>query len=211
MNKLKKWIGRIGSVVTWPTYLIANVLLKLIDWGLAYLPTIIIFFLDVYMVVYSLIFTPEEMTGGWWANILGLSITCAVLMQIFWEPAVMLLEIVMTPLYNVHVFFWNMLQNAKGEELIQEYLRNRREQTASNSGQDQGGWQQSYQNSSIQHPDGYEEARTLFMLEDGFTKEELKQQYHRLLKVFHPDEQNGSTEYTKRITAAYGTLKSFAR
>lgn len=53
-------------------------------------------------------------------------------------------------------------------------------------------------------------AKSLFMLEDGYTKEELKQQRNRMLKVFHPDESRNDTtlmaEYTKKINDAYKLL-----
>ena len=53
-------------------------------------------------------------------------------------------------------------------------------------------------------------AKSLFMLDEVFSKEELKQQRNRMLKVFHPDEANGESSematYTKRINDAYKLL-----
>lgn len=57
----------------------------------------------------------------------------------------------------------------------------------------------------------YEQARVMFMLEEGFTSSELKKQYHRLLKVYHPDAGETNDEFTKKITIAYNVLKPYAR
>lgn len=54
-------------------------------------------------------------------------------------------------------------------------------------------------------------AKCVLFLDDDYTKEDLKKQRNRLLKVFHPDENtsdSGLTEYTQKITSAYKLLLS---
>ena len=56
-----------------------------------------------------------------------------------------------------------------------------------------------------------EQARAMFMLEDGFTGSDLKKQYHRLLKVYHPDTGESDDAFVKKITTAYNILKPYAK
>ena len=51
----------------------------------------------------------------------------------------------------------------------------------------------------------------MFMLEDGFTGSDLKKQYHRLLKVYHPDTGEPDDAFVKKITTAYNILKPYAK
>lgn len=52
-----------------------------------------------------------------------------------------------------------------------------------------------------------EKARELFMLDPNYTNEELKKQYHRLMKMYHPDNGETDEKYVKKITDAYKLLK----
>lgn len=56
----------------------------------------------------------------------------------------------------------------------------------------------------------YYEACTLYMLQTGYTKEDLSQRRKRLLKVFHPD-QKGEEDCAKKINMAYDILKTYAK
>ena len=66
-------------------------------------------------------------------------------------------------------------------------------------------------NASHQNLSKYEQARAMFMLEEGFTGSDLKKQYHRLLKVYHPDAGESDDEFVKKITTAYNILKPYAK
>lgn len=49
------------------------------------------------------------------------------------------------------------------------------------------------------------------MLEEGYTLEELKKQRNRLMKTFHPDEDDAEiTKYAQKINHAFEILKSHA-
>ena len=56
----------------------------------------------------------------------------------------------------------------------------------------------------------YYDACNLFMLQNGYTKEDLSQRRKKLLKVFHPD-QKGEEDCAKKINMAYDILKSYAK
>ena len=56
----------------------------------------------------------------------------------------------------------------------------------------------------------YYEACTLYMLQTGYTKEDLSKTRKRLLKVFHPD-QKGEEDCAKKINMAYDILKTYAK
>lgn len=54
----------------------------------------------------------------------------------------------------------------------------------------------------------YYGALNLFMLDEGYTMDELKKQRNRLLKSFHPDEGSEETKkYAQKINSAYEILK----
>ena len=42
------------------------------------------------------------------------------------------------------------------------------------------------------------------------TVEELRKEYRRLLKLYHPDNENGSVEVTQEINAEYDRLKEYS-
>lgn len=76
----------------------------------------------------------------------------------------------------------------------------------------QEGFQRGSKSQTVSKPDAYHEALTLFMLKEGFTTEELKKQYKRLLKAFHPDNEVGmEAEYSQKINEAYTLLKKYAK
>ncbi|MBQ4058772.1 MAG: J domain-containing protein [Lachnospiraceae bacterium] len=56
----------------------------------------------------------------------------------------------------------------------------------------------------------YEKAKTLFMVSEPFTMSELKTQYKRLMKAFHPDQDDASSEYASQINTYYELLKEKA-
>lgn len=57
--------------------------------------------------------------------------------------------------------------------------------------------------------DSYMSALSLFMLEEGYTLDELKKQRNRLMKSFHPDEDDTETvRYAQKINWAYEVLKN---
>lgn len=52
-------------------------------------------------------------------------------------------------------------------------------------------------------------ALSLFMLEEGYTLDELKKQRNRLMKSFYPDEDDTETvRYAQKINWAYEVLKN---
>ena len=52
-----------------------------------------------------------------------------------------------------------------------------------------------------------DKAKAMFMLEDGYTLEDIKRQRNLLLKAFHPDANNtDQSDYAKRIIDAYKVL-----
>lgn len=58
------------------------------------------------------------------------------------------------------------------------------------------------------HSSDYYAALNLFMLDEGYTMDELKKQRNRLLKSFHPDEESEETKkYAQKINSAYEILK----
>lgn len=55
----------------------------------------------------------------------------------------------------------------------------------------------------------YTSALSLFMLEEGYTLDDLKKQRNRLMKSFHPDEKDAETaRYAQKINSAYVVLKN---
>lgn len=55
----------------------------------------------------------------------------------------------------------------------------------------------------------YASALSLFMLEEGYTLDDLKKQRNRLMKSFHPDEKDAETaRYAQKINSAYVVLKN---
>ena len=52
------------------------------------------------------------------------------------------------------------------------------------------------------------DAETLFMLDEGYTNEEVKSIYRLLMKTFHPDEGYKNTKYAQKINRAYNILKT---
>jgi len=51
-----------------------------------------------------------------------------------------------------------------------------------------------------------EKAKTLFMVSDGYSVEEIKKIRNRLIKSFHPDGNDVGDEYAKKINNAYDVL-----
>lgn len=49
-------------------------------------------------------------------------------------------------------------------------------------------------------------AKTLFMVDDEYTEEEIRSQRKRLMKVYHPDADENTSEYAKKINEAYRLL-----
>lgn len=67
--------------------------------------------------------------------------------------------------------------------------------------------QNNYRTNSNNSSDYYA-ALNLFMLDEGYTMDELKKQRNRLLKSFHPDESSEETKkYAQKINSAYEILK----
>lgn len=67
--------------------------------------------------------------------------------------------------------------------------------------------QTNYQTSGNSSSDYYA-ALNLFMLDEGYTMDELKKQRNRFLKSFHPDEASEETKkYAQKINSAYEILK----
>lgn len=62
-----------------------------------------------------------------------------------------------------------------------------------------------YQSTDVE----YRAALSLFMLEEGYTLDELKKQRNRLMKTFHPDEDDAEmTRYAQKINNAFSLLKT---
>jgi len=57
----------------------------------------------------------------------------------------------------------------------------------------------------------YERARDMLLLEDGFTKEELKKSYRTHLKMYHPDTGETDESLVLKINEAYQILKPYAK
>ena len=78
----------------------------------------------------------------------------------------------------------------------------------SNTGEGYQKSNQSQSNSRSNASSDYYTALNLFMLDEGYTLEELKKQRNRLLKSFHPDEGSEETKkYAQKINGAYEILK----
>ena len=103
----------------------------------------------------------------------------------------------------------------------EQYAKGYQNQQAKRAGSQQNGEQQYYgyedsytgqqhQSGNYQSADtSYVSALSLFMLEEGYTMDELKKQRNRLMKSFHPDEDDAETvRYAQKINCAYEILKS---
>ena len=105
----------------------------------------------------------------------------------------------------------------------EQYAKGYQKQQAKRAGSQQNGEQQDYgyedsytgqqyQSGNYQSADtAYVSALSLFMLEEGYTMDELKKQRNRLMKSFHPDEDDAETvRYAQKINCAYEILKNRA-
>lgn len=103
----------------------------------------------------------------------------------------------------------------------EQYAKGYQNQQAKRAGSQQNGEQQYYgyedsytgqqrQSGNYQSADtAYTSALSLFMLEEGYTLDELRKQRNRLMKSFHPDEDDAETvRYAQKINCAYEVLKS---
>lgn len=103
----------------------------------------------------------------------------------------------------------------------EQYAKGYQNQQAKRAGSQQNGEQQyygyedsytgqQYQSGNYQSADtSYVSALSLFMLEEGYTMDELKKQRNRLMKSFHPDEDDAETvRYAQKINCAYEILKN---
>ena len=103
----------------------------------------------------------------------------------------------------------------------EQYAKGYQNQQAKRSGSKQSTEQQyyGYEDSYTGHqrqPRNYQSADTayvsalsLFMLEEGYTLDELRKQRNRLMKSFHPDEDDAETvRYAQKINCAFEILKS---
>lgn len=88
----------------------------------------------------------------------------------------------------------------------EEYKRIMREEQARKEREQREREQQQRASATNQE---YQSALSMFMLEEGYTLEQLKKQRNRLLKSFHPDEGNGEDNiFAQKINVAFDLLKS---
>lgn len=229
MYKVKKGIGLLGMIITWPTYIISRAFFWMVDHEFENWPGALIILADIYMIVSNFLFHRDEMTKSWWINVIGISFLGIVIFHIAAQIVIIVLSTILLPLHQIYIFFYEMRKSAIEIEYIKRIYKEKQKQDQSNDYA--RGWQQDklyreYQDQSAKrdngndasnaktvtkYPQEYIEAKAIFMLQEDFTKDELKKQYHRLLKTFHPDEKDGNTEYTQKINLAYNYLKQYAR
>lgn len=229
MYKVKKGIGLIGMIITWPIYIIARAFFWMVEHEFENWPGVLIIFADIYMIASSFLFHRDEMTKTWWINVIGLSFLGIVLFHIAAQIIIIIFSTILLPLYQIYLFFYQMRNNAIKKEYIKNFYKKQKEQEQSynyerekqkdkfyreqqNHNEERTNYNNtSNANTATQYPQEYIEAKAIFMLQENFTKDELKKQYHRLLKTFHPDEKDGNTEYTQKLNTAYSYLKQFAK
>lgn len=95
----------------------------------------------------------------------------------------------------------NNTDQSSGSSTDQSYSNQNHEYKRSDESQN------NYRTNSNNSSDYYA-ALNLFMLDEGYTMDELKKQRNRLLKSFHPDEGSEETKkYAQKINSAYEILK----
>lgn len=95
----------------------------------------------------------------------------------------------------------NNTDQSSGSSTDQSYSDQKHEYKRSDESQN------NYRTNSNNSSDYYA-ALNLFMLDEGYTMDELKKQRNRLLKSFHPDEGSEETKkYAQKINSAYEILK----
>ena len=157
----------------------------------------------------------------------AINATCLFLVEVF-EPGARINKQINIKLFQNSVFTdantlskEDLIREAKMQEekaekqreyeaknrAYEEYKRIMREQQQRE--QREREQQRAYQQRTSSVDQAYQSAMSMFMLNEGYTLEELKKQRNRLLKSFHPDEGNDNdSSYAQKINVAFDLLKS---